>query len=176
MIKDLCIMPKIFTIIGMQLTEQDKTEYYYRSYIKADGLWFVKAEECFGFEKALDLDRQVWEVLPKIQARFFQSKLKHGRGIDALCTCLTAKLEWDHFQFQVSKTHNLLKISIQACPWHQIMVKSGRETLSGKVGAVICSTEYAVWAAEFGDDLDFRLRKRICGGQKQCHLEFSKAD
>ncbi|MHA1372098.1 MAG: DUF6125 family protein, partial [Promethearchaeota archaeon] len=34
-----------------------------------DGLWFVKLEEQFGFEKALEIDDRVWAIYGKIEAR-----------------------------------------------------------------------------------------------------------
>ena len=52
------------------LTNKDRAEYYNRSYKAVDGLWFVKAEEQFDFDTALELDKEVWKVMPKIQARF----------------------------------------------------------------------------------------------------------
>ncbi len=51
--------------------DEDKAliEYLRRSYTAVDGLWFVMVEEAYGFQQALELDEQVWEILPKIQAR-----------------------------------------------------------------------------------------------------------
>ena len=51
------------------LTEEQKTEYFRRSYTAVDGLWFMKVEERMGFEQALQIDEAVWRILPKIQAR-----------------------------------------------------------------------------------------------------------
>lgn len=158
------------------LDEQNKIKYYYDSYVKADGLWFIKVEEELGFDKALQIDRKVWEVLPKIQSRFLKSKLGQKLGLRALSQCLQAKLEMDGFQFEKNKSKNLLTVSIYRCPWHDIMVKSGREKLSGKVGPLICHTEYSVWAQEFGKDLNFSLGDGLCCGQKHCSLIFSKTE
>lgn len=174
LIKNLYIILKILKIIKMKLTENDKIKYYHNSYIKADGLWFVKVEEHLGFEKALEIDRKVWEVLPKIQARFLKSKLKQRQGLGALGKCLEAKLELDNFHFRSCQNKNMLQINIVKCPWHNIMVKSGRENFSNRVGSVICSTEYSVWASEFGPGLNFKLSQRICAGDAHCHLIFSK--
>jgi len=175
-IKNLYILPKVFKIIKMKLSKNDIINYYYNSYIKADGLWFIKVEENFGFGQALEIDRQVWEVLPKIQARFLKSKLKNKQGLEALYQCLQVKLKLDNFHFKTTRTQNMLQINIHKCPWHNIMVKSGREKLSSQVGSVICNTEYSVWASEFDENLDFKLTKRICGGHSHCSLSFLKAD
>ena len=53
------------------------------------------------------------------------------------------------------------------------MINSGREELSGKVGTLICNTEYSVWASEFGPDISFELGDQICEGGKTCVLRFN---
>ena len=40
-------------------------EYLRRSYTAVDGLWFVKLEERFGFDTALQIDQEVWLVAAK---------------------------------------------------------------------------------------------------------------
>ncbi|MHB1377104.1 MAG: DUF6125 family protein, partial [Candidatus Humimicrobiaceae bacterium] len=52
------------------LSSRQVKEYLQNSYAKVDGLWFLKTEEQFGFEKALESDLEVWKVMPKIQARY----------------------------------------------------------------------------------------------------------
>ena len=68
-----------------------------------------------------------------------------------------------------------LRISISRCPWHDSMVKSGRETHSGKIGALICDTEYSTWADEFDERLRFTSRSRICEGAEHCVLDFTRS-
>ena len=63
-----------------RFTDKDRAEYFHRSYKTVDGLWFVKTEEQFDFNTALDLDREVWKVMPKIQARFLKKKF----GVDKI--------------------------------------------------------------------------------------------
>jgi hypothetical protein len=82
-----------------QLPEKDKAEYYHRCYKTVDGLWFVKAEDKYCFEDALDLDLEVWKVMPKIQARFIKKKLGKDSGLDDLMDCLSQKLLLDGFNF-----------------------------------------------------------------------------
>ncbi len=60
----------------MKLTDKEISEYLHRCYTAADGLWFVKVEEKYGFDSALDIDKEVWKVIPKIQSRFLKNKLK----------------------------------------------------------------------------------------------------
>jgi hypothetical protein len=41
------------------LTDQQICDYSHRSYKAVDGLWFMKAEEKYGFNAALDIDKEV---------------------------------------------------------------------------------------------------------------------
>ena len=61
-----------------QFSDREKAEYYHRCYKAVDGLWFVKTEERFDFTTALDLDNKVWQVMPRIQARFLKNKLNQS--------------------------------------------------------------------------------------------------
>jgi hypothetical protein len=159
-------------------SDKDKAEYYHRCYKTVDGLWFVKSEEKFDFDTALELDREVWNVMPKIQARFIKKKLGAGEGLKALEMCLSQKLELDGFKFQVEKKEKDgiltgIEFKISTCPWHEILIKSGREHLSDKIGGVICGIEYETWALEFGEDIRFSFGdKRICRGDPCCILQF----
>lgn len=156
----------------MGLSKKDAAEYLHRSYTSVDGLWFVKVEEKFGFDTALDIDEEVWKIVPKIQARFLKEKLKRKSGLDALLECFSEKLKLDGFKFKTEKTANKLKIIISSCPWHNIMIKSNRTSLSEEVGSRICNAEYSVWAHEFGDGIKFRIEGKICTGSPSCTLIF----
>jgi hypothetical protein len=161
----------------MDLDEKQISELWHRSYTAVDGLWFMKVEERYGFEAALDIDDEVWKVLPKIQARMLESCGEIPPGIDGLLDCLTNKLALEGFAFESERAADGrgFKIRISRCPWHDVMVSSGRADLSEKVGTRICPTEYSAWAAEFGDNIRFELGERICGGSVSCILNFSSA-
>ena len=158
----------------LKLTNKQVAEYFKRSYTAVDGLWFMKVEELYGFDTALDIDDEVWKVVPKIQARKLKSLGNLTSGLGALQDCITTKLTLDGFAYETEQSNDgsTLKITLRECPWHNIMIKSGREHLSGKVGTRICNTEYRVWAAEFGDDIQFELGDQICEGQECCTLLF----
>jgi len=159
----------------IELNDKQVNEFYYRSYTSVDGLWFVKAEEKYGFNEALEIDREVWKVLPKIQARMLKSMGKIGNGMEAFFECFTTKLALDGFTFRTEKTgnDNGFRVIIERCPWHNLMVKSGRENVSEKVGTVICNMEYSTWASEFGSNICFELQHQICKGSEYCILQFS---
>jgi hypothetical protein len=156
------------------LTDNQVAQYFRRCYTAVDGLWFMKVEEKHGLEAALEADYQVWKVLPKIQARMLKSMLNADQGIDALRECLTTRLSLEEFEFATQKNTDGFSIFVNRCPWHDQMVKSGREHLSATVGRRICGTEYPVWAAEFGD-IHFELQQQICDGCGQCVLQFRQA-
>lgn len=157
-----------------ELDDRQIADFFRRSYTAVDGLWFMKAEEKYGFDGALNLDDEVWKVFPKVQARMLRDMGKTGSDMDGLCECFTTKLSIEGFQFNVDRRNDSFRVSISRCPWHDAMVKSGREALSGKVGTRICGTEYSVWAAEFGQGIRFERKSEICTGAQRCVLEFSR--
>jgi hypothetical protein len=155
-----------------ELDSQQVAEYFRRSYKAVDGLWFMKVEEKDGFDAALELDNEIWKVMPKIQARMIKSFLGLENGPASLLESLVTKLELEGFKFRAEKTANGFRITITNCPWHNLMIKSGREHLAKNVGKTICSTEYQVWASEIAKTVTFKLKSQKCGESEQCILDF----
>jgi len=160
----------------IELTDEQKIEYFKRSFRAADGLWFVKVEERYDFDTALGIDGEVWSILPKIQARVIRSAAGLGEGLDALREALETKLSLEDFSYETKKheTGGGFDVTIFRCPWHSIMLDSGRGHLSGRVGECVCAVEYPVWASEFGVGSSFRLGDRLCGGSDRCVLRFTE--
>ena len=156
-----------------KLDEPGIKTYLQRSYGAVDGLWFMKVEEKLGFESALEIDRQVWEVLPKIQARLLKKLLDLENGLESLEESLVVRLELDGFEFTRNQAEGQLEINIHLCPWFQLMLKSGRQHLAGRVGEVVCATEYAAWCKEFGDGISVEITDMICKGASVCRFRFS---
>jgi|DewCreStandDraft_4_1066084.scaffolds.fasta_scaffold12910_2 hypothetical protein len=158
-----------------RLTARMKTDYFRRSYEAIDGLWFMKLEEDMDFERALEYDRRVWEIVPKIQCR----KIKDMLGLDpvglgGLSEALTAKFAIEGFACSLrNDDQGHLIFEIKSCPWFEKMKASGREHLAARVGQVICQTEYQAWAREFGKDIRAQVTNRLCDGRKTCTLDFS---
>jgi hypothetical protein len=157
-----------------ELDSQQIIKYFHRCYKAVDGLWFMKVEDKIGFDSALAVDNEVWKVMPKIQARMIKSMLNLNDGPDALFKGLTTKLELDGFKFKAEKNENGFRITITDCPWHNLMIKSGREELSGFVGSTICGTEYQVWVSEFDGTMHFKLKSQKCKQAKSCILDFAR--
>ena len=161
----------------MKLNDKQIADYFHRSFMAVDGFWFVKAEEKYGIDVAIALDKSVWEVFPKIQARELKIMLGVGSGIAALKECLTTALTLKGFKFAIIEEPAGFNVDISECPWHVNMVRSGREKLSKSIGNAICPIEYAVWAKEFGDYIIFSLEPgtRLCAGGQTCIMRFTEA-
>ncbi len=182
------------------LNSKQIKEYLQNGYVKVDGLWFLKIEEQFGFEKALAIDLEVWEVMPKIQARYLKSVpgIKEiADGFEIFFECLKIKMKLDNFKIKTSrskqhtgnkindnkksathssafKENNVITITVNNCPWHNLMIKSGRENLSERIGNAICQNEYSIFASEFDKNIQFELGERICKGSACCKFVFTR--
>ncbi len=158
-----------------EISDRQIADYFHRSYAAVDGLWFMKIEEKYGLDNALDIDVEVWKVLPKIQARFIKELVGAEQGIKGLYECFLVKLniEGFHYNDEMIEQGKGFIIRIDECPWHNIMIKSGREKLSAKVGTRICTVEYSTWASEFDRNIKFQLGHQICEGSESCTLRFS---
>jgi len=159
----------------MDLTSEQIIEYLHRSYTAVDGLWFMKVEEAFAFDTALDIDEKVWYILPKIQARKIKTLTGRNQGLDDLYECFIAKLKLDRLQFDAAKDDSGkgFTITIKHCPWLELLRESKREHLAEKIGSRICNAEYSTWAKEFGRDIHFELKSQICKNSPCCTLRFT---
>jgi hypothetical protein len=77
----------------IELSDLQKSEYFKRSSVGVDGLWFRKVEDQYDFTAALGIDAEVWKIVPKIQARFLKEALQFTKGIQALKECFSAKAQ-----------------------------------------------------------------------------------
>ena len=158
-----------------QFSDKQIAQYLLRCFTSVDGMWFMKVEEKYGFDTALEIDNEVWKVMPKIQARMLKSLGKLGDGIDALFDCITFKLRVEGFIFQTEKIENPrgFRVIIKKCPWLDLLVNSNRENIAEKVGTVICNPDGSAWASEFGDNIKFELQSQLCKGAGHCVMQFS---
>lgn len=146
--------------------------FYDRSYKAVDGLWFMKVEDNYGFERALEIDKEVWKVVPKIQARLLKSMLGCSNTVEGLKECFAAKLDLEGFQFMVEGDQYGFTITLKQCPWYDLLIKSNRQHLAEQVGRCICNNEYSTFAGEFNDKIAFTLKEQLCAGAETCVLEF----
>ena len=131
-------------------------EYLRRSYTATDGLWFMIVEQAHDFEHALALDEQVWQIMPKLQARKAREVLDiSGNSLDDLIVCFTLKLQADGHQFHIERSDNEVRFMITRCKWRELLRRSGRQNLEERISSVIWPAELAGWGSEFGDEFDF---------------------
>jgi hypothetical protein len=166
MSREVCYMRK--------LSHQQILEYFKHSFKAVDGVWFMKVEEKYDFDTALELDNKVWKVTAKIQSRMIKSFLGLNKSMESLFDGLMTKLELEDFQFEAKKTKDGFQIKINDCPWYNLMIKSGREHLASKIGTKICNTEYEVWASELAKTMKFKLHTQKCGKSENCTFIFLK--
>lgn len=142
----------------------DSLEYFKKSYFALDGLWFLMIEEDTSFEKALDIDKKVWKVIAKIQARI--AKKQGNKFHESL------KLKWESegYKYHFEK----YTVIIDQCPWWDIMKNSGRNEKAGKIGAVICPIIYNEWAREYRAPYHIKFETHMCQGDRDCRLLFQK--
>jgi len=156
--------------------EKAVIEYLRRSYMAVDGLWFVKAEEMLSRSDALKLDEQVWEVLPKIQARKARELLRvEGGSLRDLALALWLKFAAEGYEYRVAeRTSHVLRIHIHVCPWLEILRKAGKMSQAAEICDRICGREGAIWAREFSPDIEFSLESRIPDGAPVCNFLFTR--
>jgi hypothetical protein len=157
------------------LTPGQIEDYLYHSYTRVDGLWFVLSEKQYGFDAALALDEAVWKVLPKIQARVLQTHLGLARDLEGLGRALTAKLTLDRYEFSLSRTTTGIAITLATCPWHELIVRSGRAHIAERIGGVICGIEFPVFAREFNCSCSGVSEQRLCRNGGKCSFDFQPA-
>jgi hypothetical protein len=155
--------------------DQEKIiEYLRRSFSAVDGLWFMMIEKEFSFNKALEIDKSVWGVLPKIQARKLKELLGlNGIGLSDLLQAIKARFEAEEYSYEVLiEEPDHVQIAINKCPWYEILKKTKREHLAPKLIDAICSTEFKVWGKEFGENIDFGIEYQNCTDKCSCALDF----
>ena len=153
--------------------DENMVEYLQRAYHAVDGLWFLTVEEAAGFDKALEMDRRVWEALAKIQARKARELTGSiGNTAEELVRCFSLKLAADGHRFESSVRPGEVRFIIRQCPWLKLMQGSDREHLAREVAQAICPTEGRVWCAEFGGEYEFEMPVMACDGAEHCEMRF----
>ncbi len=148
-------------------------DYLRKCFVSVDGLWFMKTEEDADFEKALELDIAVWEVLPKIEARTIQDLLDIGKGIKALRQALEFKLSAENSRFELSSLGpDGFTLKVRNCSWVAHIKKANREQFLERISESICSLEYRTFASEFGSDIIVEHDHGCCQTEGHCRFNF----
>jgi len=156
------------------MEERIITEYLRRSYSAVDGLWFMMIERHFCFNKALELDAEVWSILPKIQSRKVKELLSlEGKGVSDFVQAIKVKLEAEEYDYEIAtEGDDHIQIKIHRCPWFEILKKANREHLACKIADAICPAEFGVWLKEFDLNMDISTPARFCNGDNVCIWDF----
>jgi hypothetical protein len=156
------------------MDERIITEYLRRSYFAVDGLWFMMIEKQFSFDKALELDAEVWSILPKIQARKVKELLSlEGKGLSDFTQAIKVKLEAEEYDYEIEiEGDDHIQIKMRSCPWFEILKKAKRENLASKISDTICLTEFGVWLKEFDLNMNISTPARFCDGDDVCVWDF----
>jgi len=149
-------------------------DYFKKCFFSVDGLWFLKTEEDSSFNKALELDTAVWEVLPKIEARTIKKLLGLADGIDCLRQALDFKLKAEDYAYRIVPGDNDgFTVEVHGCPWVHHITKAGRKHLLQQIADAICHVEYGNFARQFGDDIAFAHEQKGCTGERHCIFRFA---
>ncbi len=171
----MCLQSGLYEIKEFAMYNQKLiADYLRKCFISIDGLWFMKAEEDADFEKALELDVEVWKVLPKIEARTIQELLGLGKGMDALWQALEFKLSAEDSRFKLSPLgHNGFTLEVRDCSWVAHIRKANREQFLERISESICSLEFGTFALEFGSDISVEHDRSSCRSKAGCRFYFS---
>ncbi len=159
----------------MNFEKEQIIEYLRRSYFAVDGLWFTMRETEEDFETALELDKKVWTVLPKIQARKAKELLSlESHGIENLKSALALKFTSEQYQYTIThEDKNRLELLINECPWYVILKKTDRLNIGPRIAGNICAEEFETWAWEFKCKCSSEPPKKMCCGHHFCLLNFT---
>lgn len=99
-----------------------------------DGLWFLKIEEEFGFDKALEIDDKVWKIYGKIEARrlrrFYENLglLKGKSSLEILDIIAGKSLFNKTLSYKTRVVDgNSLDFIVNGCKTYEGMCKIGRD-------------------------------------------------
>lgn len=148
-------------------------DYLRKCFVSVDGLWFMKIEEDADFEKALEIDRAVWKILPKIEARTIRELLSLGHGIEALHAALEFKLKAELYTATLSPVHDAgFTLEVHDCPWVKHIKKANRGHFLERISSSICPAEYSAFTAEFGKTIAIDHQRADCAHGGHCRFVF----
>jgi hypothetical protein len=150
------------------------SEYLRKVYMAVDGLWYIMVEKYFGFENALLLDKEVWQIMPKISARKIKDLLRlPDKTLKSLSESLAFRFAVEGYEV---KSHiligNTLEIQIVSCPWRLEMLKLKNGELLTGIAERVCPVVYETWGREFLEQFRFEMNPQICKGGEICQLKY----
>ena len=101
--------------------------------IAVDGLWFMAAEKAAGYDKALEMDVQVWSGYAKVLVKRIRRNFQiEGTGLEALKEIIRHDpMWWSMGEMRVEEdSPGRLVFEVRDCPSLIAMEKMGREKLT----------------------------------------------
>lgn len=142
--------------------------------MSVDGVWYIMVEKYFGFENALLLDKEVWQIMPKIAARKIKDLLGlPDKKLESLSESLAFRFAVEGYEVKSHRLNeNTLEIQITSCPWRLQMLKLKKEELLTGVAERVCPIVYETWGREFVEQFRFEMNPQICKGAEICRLTY----
>jgi hypothetical protein len=127
-----------------------------KNWLAHDGLWFRAAEEKFGMEAALELDKKAWEKFTVIEAERIMKRLdmSPGGGIPALIQALRFRLyAFINVQEVLEASENRCVFRMNRCRVQEARQRQGLPDFPCKPVGIV---EYS----GFASTIDPRIRTR----------------
>ncbi len=97
-----------------------------------DGLWFLAAEKATGFDRALEMDIEVWKRYVPVALRRIQKHFKVKlHGLEGIKKFMYYDPLWDAIAYELTEdSPERLVFQVRSCPSLEAMEKIGREVLT----------------------------------------------
>ncbi len=145
-----------------------------------DGLWFMAVERKLGFEKALELDLEVWNayglIMLKRLVRMLGMELDSGNPpdlatvnflLETLCRVDGTECSWEIADESTSL------FSVHRCSWWDNLCSAGRENLVPC--EMIDNTIFANWLKAVDPSITLEITKSLPRGDQVCTWVLKKA-
>jgi hypothetical protein len=133
-----------------------------------DGLWFLEVEDKFGFEKAFEIDIQVWKRYGNIIIKRIKKTLSlKENNLDAFLQILQILCEIDGTKFEIKQqSPNEVLVQVNYCPWWENLKRSHREKLVRC--DIVDKLIFPEWAKYFNPKIDFQITRSLPNGHDTC--------
>jgi hypothetical protein len=132
-------------------------------YFAVDGLWFLAVEECFGFDKACELDFKVFGRLGGVVARRMRKRFGiKGNDVSTAVKVLKIWLEaegWKVLEVESNRRHAV--IQVEHCPWWNYLRRTGREKVIEAVCPTVCVRMFEGLAKEIEPEMTVEMSRQV---------------
>jgi predicted hydrocarbon binding protein len=162
-----------------KVTDADKLFYYERNFVTLDGLWMLETERVLGWDKALEIDNNVWIRLLKIIARRLKKYLKiETNTLLDLVEIITFRWSIEGWHYEVNKiSDSEVIIKIIECPYKASMDRN--ENRHDKIPLIcnnMCSVIYGALAEHFNPKIKLGRNTFMGLGDHFCDFHFKEIE